>query len=75
MDWSAPWFRPLAPVGAPSLARWQVGAPVHEALNASASATAPVRFVPQSALPEGEAYEHFIFHTRSVPQFTRRGSW
>lgn len=28
---------------------------------------APVRFVPQSALPPGQAYEQFIFDTRTVP--------
>lgn len=51
---------------------------VHEALNLPpavpgtvAGDPAPVRFVPQSALPEGQAYEDFIFGTRQVP--TREG--
>lgn len=39
--------------------------PVHQALNALGAA--PVRFVPQSALPEGLAYERFIFDTGCVP--------
>jgi hypothetical protein len=39
-----------------------------DALN---SVTCPVRFVPQSALPAGTAYEQFIFDTRQVP--TREG--
>ncbi len=40
-----------------------------EALNAPACS--PVRFVPQSALPTGVAYEQFIFDTQQVP--TRDG--
>lgn len=39
--------------------------PVHQALDALGAA--PVRFVPQSALPEGLAYERFIFDTGCVP--------
>ncbi|MFT3813580.1 MAG: DUF3025 domain-containing protein [Acidovorax sp.] len=38
---------------------------MHEALNRAG--TAPVRFVPQSALPAGMAYEQFIFETGQVP--------
>jgi hypothetical protein len=45
------------------------------ALNAAPAlatcAVAPVRFVPQADLPEGEAYEAFIFRTGQVP--TRDG--
>jgi hypothetical protein len=33
----------------------------------NAGRPAPVRFVPQSALPLGEAYERFIFDTGTVP--------
>jgi hypothetical protein len=48
------------------------GLPVHDAFNVRASASAcPVQFVPQSALPEGQAYEQFIFEHRQVP--TREG--
>lgn len=39
--------------------------PVHQALNTLGAA--PVRFVPQSDLPEGLAYERFIFDTGCVP--------
>jgi hypothetical protein len=39
---------------------------VHAALNACAG-HASVSFVPQSALPEGKAYEAFIFETKTVP--------
>ncbi|MEO6016129.1 MAG: DUF3025 domain-containing protein [Polaromonas sp.] len=42
----------------------QPGATAH-ALNASGRA--PVRFVAQSALPEGQAYEQFIHDTGTVP--------
>ena len=58
IDWSAPWHE-----GLPRLA---VNGPVHEALN-GAGAKAPVRFVPQSALPVGMAYEQFIHGTAQVP--------
>ena len=43
----------------------QAGVPVAQALNAHGSA--PVRFVPQSDLPPGKAYEQFIFERGSVP--------
>ena len=65
IDWRAPWWAPLRAHGVPALALWAAGASVAEALNAARSA--PVRFVPQSALPDGEAYEHFIFSQRAVP--------
>ena len=45
------------------------GLSVHEALNQAQ--TSAVRFVPQSQLPPGEAYEHYIFSSGSVP--TREG--
>jgi hypothetical protein len=40
---------------------------VAAALNARTTPQTPVRFVPQSALPEGMAYERFIFERRAVP--------
>lgn len=36
-------------------------------MNDGAGDAAPVRFAPQSALPAGEAYEHFIYTQRRVP--------
>ena len=45
------------------------GVSVHEALNQTGKSA--VRFVPQSQLPPGEAYEHYIFSSGSVP--TREG--
>ena len=43
--------------------------PLHETLNQCL--TSPVRFVPQSSLPSGVAYEQFIFDTQQCP--TRDG--
>ncbi|QTD46027.1 DUF3025 domain-containing protein [Ottowia testudinis] len=65
IDWHAPWWAPLRAAGAPALARWAAGGTVAEALNARGAA--PVRFVPQAVLPEGEPYERFIFTQRAVP--------
>ena len=68
IDWRAAWLAPLVGVGKP-LAEWvNAGSACHEALNLQG---APVRFVPQSDLPAGEAYEHYIFHSRNCP--TREG--
>ncbi len=65
LAWSAPWFQPFADPGADVAARVEAGEPVHAALNAWPAA--PVRFVPQDALPEGQAYERFIFEQRACP--------
>jgi Protein of unknown function (DUF3025) len=56
-------------LGEQVMARVQAGAAVHEALNACAlnHVDSTVSFVPQSALPEGAAYEAFIFKTKTVP--------
>lgn len=58
LDWSRPWYAPYAGLGRPAADRAAAGAPVHEAL--SACGPAPVRFVPQEALPPGTAYEAHI---------------
>ena len=65
IDWQAPWLTPLRAVGEPLAQRVAAGASVTEALNAAGAG--PVRFVPQSDLPVGTAYESFIFDTASVP--------
>ena len=77
VDWAVPWLAPWCHVGA-STARsaQQEGMGCAAALNTAAERStaflpAPVHFVPQSALPHGEAYEAFIFRTRQVP--TRDG--
>lgn len=65
IDWQTPWLAPLRAVGEPLAQRVAAGASVAEALNAAGAG--PVRFVPQSDLPVGTAYESFIFDTASVP--------
>ena len=65
IDWHAPWWAPVRARGQAALARWQAGAGVAEALNAVPGC--PVRFVPQAALPDGAAYEQFIYQQRAVP--------
>lgn len=68
IEWSAPWWAPLRPLGETARAYWEAGASVADALNASdRGQTAPVRFVPQSSQPEALAYEQFIFERRAVP--------
>jgi hypothetical protein len=64
IDWSAPWWQPWRDVGQRVAARVVAGAQVCEALNAESPA---MRFVAQSALPEGAAYEAFIYSSASVP--------
>jgi len=70
IDWSAPWLQPWCPTGQPLAAQTDVGCNCAAALNAAVP-PAPVRFVPQAALPAGEAYEAFIHRTGQVP--TRDG--
>ncbi len=60
IDWHAPW---LAPYVATTLEFPQ--SDVAEVLNAVSHS--PVRFVSQSRLPDGTAYEQFIFDTQTVP--------
>jgi hypothetical protein len=70
IDWARPWLQPLRPLGQAAVALVEKGHTVAEALN-QVAATLPAgavrRFVSQSALPEGEPYERFIFETGSVP--------
>ena len=83
IDWAAPWLAPWRlrgePLSAHALALEHAGrgeggggveAACAQALNA-AHPPAPVRFVPQTTLPAGEAYEAFIYRTGQVP--TRHG--
>lgn len=69
IDWSAPWLADWRLVGEPIAQRVVAGCPQPQAL--TESALAPVDFVPQADLPEGQAYEDFIFATGRVP--TREG--
>lgn len=73
VDWSAPWWGRLQDRlharGATVLA---LGLPLHRALNAAwdelpPADGVPIRFVPQSALPEGQPYESHLWHARECP--------
>jgi Protein of unknown function (DUF3025) len=73
IDWSAPWWQPWRGMGQSVARNVALGATVAQALNAqlttnqSDQVTRTLQFVPQSALPEGEAYEAFIYRTAQVP--------
>jgi hypothetical protein len=77
IDWCGPWWQPWRALGQKVAQRVIAGARVCDALNAQQALmpaqnlhTAPtpaVQFVPQSALPEGQAYEAYIFASRQVP--------
>jgi hypothetical protein len=76
IDWSQPWFAPWRELGEPTVRLAIRQQSVGEALNTTRAGLArgvvhEVTFVPQSALPEGQAYEDFIFKTAQVP--TRDG--
>ena len=75
IDWSQPWFSPWRDLGEPAANDALQQQSVADALNAITRAAKrevnEVQFVPQSALPEGQAYEDFIFKTAQVP--TRDG--
>ncbi|MCJ0761950.1 DUF3025 domain-containing protein [Variovorax terrae] len=65
IDWTRPWLRPWREPGQRLAQAVAGGLPLHEALNREARA--PVRFVPQSELPPGMAYEHYIFESGCCP--------
>lgn len=73
IDWTAPWLAPWRAVGQSVAQRVAAGESQPAALNQAALAQPgfPVRFVPQSELPDGVAYEQYIFDTGCVP--TRDG--
>lgn len=64
IDWTQPWLTGLTGL-TDSLPDHAATADVATRLNAGHHA--PVRFVPQAALPPGQAYEQFIFDTATVP--------
>jgi hypothetical protein len=64
LDWHAAWWQPWRAVGQRVAQRVLAGQRVCDALNAEQP---PLQFVPQSALPEGAAYEQFIFAQQQVP--------
>jgi hypothetical protein len=70
IDWDQPWLAPYRAVGELLTQQVAHGLACSAALNAVLP-PAPVRFVPQTELPAGMAYEQFIFQNRRVP--TREG--
>ncbi|MEO8120153.1 MAG: DUF3025 domain-containing protein [Rhodoferax sp.] len=72
IDWGAPWLAPYSQVGRSVVAAVAAGSSSAAALNtALAPRDLPVRFVPQSDLPSGVAYESHIFASNRCP--TREG--
>jgi len=85
IDWTAPWLMPWREQGEKIAQQVAQGASVEQACNtylevlkrkwvaqgAQDLSTCSIRFVPQSTLPEGHAYEQFIDDTQTVP--TRDG--
>jgi Protein of unknown function (DUF3025) len=69
IDWSAPWLAQLRDKGKFAAQQARIDTPLHDTLNHHL--TSPVRFVAQSSLPSGVAYEQFIFDTQQCP--TRDG--
>jgi hypothetical protein len=69
IDWSAPWLAYLREKGEFAAKQSKVNTPLYETLNQCL--TSPVRFVSQSSLPSGVAYEQHIFDTQQCP--TRDG--
>lgn len=67
IDWSAPWLAPWRGLGQPIARQVQGGGAVHEALQSAARGAVPMLFAPQAALPDGVAYEQYIWDTRRVP--------
>ena len=72
IDWSQPWFAPWRHLGEPAAHQALQQQSVANALNTIRAGLDPddsngVTFVPQSSLPEGQAYEDFIFKTDQIP--------
>ena len=65
LEWTRPWYAPWREPGAALAQAVALGTPLHQALNEAGRA--PVRFVPQQALPAGCAYEPFVFETGQCP--------
>ena len=72
IDWQAPWLAQFAPLGRQVAAEVAEGRPLPWALNrARPPLGLDIEFVQQSELPEGQAYESYIFNSRKCP--TREG--
>ena len=77
INWHAPWLSPWRALGEAAAQQVLAGRAQPDALNHAAQSLwpapdqAPVRFVPQSDLPPGMAYEQYIFDSGQCP--TREG--
>ena len=75
INWQASWLSPWRALGEAAAQRVGAGEPQPEALNAVTQAhlpgNIPIRFVPQTDLPPGMAYEQYIFESGLCP--TREG--
>jgi hypothetical protein len=76
INWNAGWWAPWRALGQRGAVHTCAGKNIASALNTVATEQGGLQrlglqFVPQSALPDGEAYEAFVFRTRHVP--TRDG--
>ena len=68
IGWAAPWFDDWRARGTALDQAWRDGALLPDVLSAASSAQGlHTTFVPQTALPDGVAYEQFIFERRQVP--------
>ena len=65
LDWEVRWLDAIRDQGVSVQRELFEGKTVAQALNAVS--TAPIHFVPQADLPDGTAYEQYIFDTRRVP--------
>ena len=69
IDWQPPWMAPWRQTGRALMTRLQAGQVAQGGVAVALNhlEPVPVRFVPQSALPEGVAYESHIHATGTVP--------
>ena len=68
IDWQLPWYAPWASYARPVNQAWQHSHhPLHTALNSALGPQAAKQFVAQQILPEGVAYEAFIFEQQRIP--------
>ncbi|MDB5868867.1 MAG: putative transrane protein [Polaromonas sp.] len=68
IDWTAPWLQDLRAIGQGVEQRMAGDASMTQALNAGPQAAhAGIHFVPQSALPSGMGYEHYMALSGQCP--------
>ena len=65
IDWQRPWLTPWRASGQRVIQAVAGGAPLPDALNREPGVA--VKFVPQSDLPPGMGYEHYLFQSSQCP--------